>query len=58
MKILLTGSNGFVGSNLLKYLDSKKYDIVKVTRHEKAGCLNVGDINEPNKIMYFTNYNF
>ena len=52
MKILLTGSNGFVGSNLVKYLDSKKYDIVKVTRHEKAGCLNVGDINEKTDWKY------
>lgn len=45
MKILITGATGFVGSNLINYLDSKKYEIIKLSRNKKIGFLKSGSIN-------------
>ncbi|HMQ09887.1 MAG TPA: NAD(P)-dependent oxidoreductase [Oligoflexia bacterium] len=35
MKILITGSTGFIGQNLLKYLDSAQYQITILNRKQK-----------------------
>ena len=44
MKILLTGSNGMVGKNILDHIDAKKYQILKPSRRE-LDLLSIEDID-------------
>ncbi len=44
-KILITGANGFVGSQIVKYLADKGYQIVALT-YDKAGIDNLKEINK------------
>lgn len=49
MKILVTGATGFVGSQLLKELKTKQYDVVGTSRrsvHAESDLVNIGDISE------------
>ena len=50
-KILLTGSNGFIGSNLLQYL-SKNYKIYVILRKKNKNTFKNKNINQ----IYFNNY--
>ena len=50
-KILLTGSNGFIGSNLLQYL-SKNYKIYVILRKKNKNKFKNKNINQ----IYFNNY--
>lgn len=44
MKILLTGSNGMVGKNILDHIDAKNYQILKPSRQE-LDLLSIEDID-------------
>ncbi len=46
MKILITGASGFVGSNLINYLEAKKYDLIKVSRRDKKGFVKLDNLNK------------
>ena len=47
MKILITGSEGFIGKNLCKYLQDKGYEVIRADIAETAEIkLDVSDFNE------------
>ena len=52
LKVLITGSNGFVGSNLVKYLEPSGCEVVRIYRQvpdalkKEKNYFSVGDINE------------
>lgn len=35
MKILITGGNGFIGNQILNYLDSTNYTVLNLYRNKK-----------------------
>ena len=43
MKIIITGANGFIGSNLVKYLE-KEYELLTVTRNKFKNLQNNYDL--------------
>lgn len=49
MKILVTGATGFVGSQLLKELKTKQYDVIGTSRRSvqaESDLVNIGNISE------------
>lgn len=45
MKVLVTGSNGFVGKRLCEMLVLQKFDVARSTRRPHPGCLATGELN-------------
>ncbi len=41
MKILLTGSNGFIGKNLKTYLQIKRHTIIEIDRNSGNDLFNL-----------------
>ena len=48
-KILITGSKGFIGKNLSTFLQTKNYEIIKLSRNTKLNGKEIGDINKIEK---------
>ena len=52
MRVLITGSNGFLGNHLLNYLSGKKIDVLGIDLDSSK------KINSKTLIGYITNFNF
>jgi len=53
LKILVTGSNGFIGSKIIENLDPKKYEVLRLQKNFEPGVLNCDllDADQAKKIL-------
>ena len=56
LKILISGSTGFIGKNLLSYLVKKKYSLMVIGRN--LDCINIKKIKKKNLDLNNYNYKF